>query len=56
MSAILDPPFRKMEIRYQIHSQRPQRLLSTDFRVNRVVSKIACLTLDIRNFAKGTAI
>ena len=42
MSAILDPPFRKMEIRCQIRNQRPQKPWSTKFHENRWVSKILC--------------
>ena len=44
-------------IRCQSHNQRPQKLLSTEFRGNRVVSKIACPTdWIIRHLAKGMAI
>ena len=44
MSAIFDPPFWKMEIQCQIRNQRPQKLLSTEFRGNHVICKIACPT------------
>ena len=44
MFAILGPPFWIPKFRCQIHNQRPQKLLSTEFRGNRVVSKIACST------------
>ena len=44
MSAILSPPFLIPKIRCQIHNQRPQKLLSTKFRGNRVVSEITCPT------------
>ena len=44
MSAILAPPFRKMEIRFQICDQRPQKPWSTNFHENFWVSKTGCQT------------
>ena len=44
VSKILYPPFWIPKIRCQIHNQRPQKLLSTEFWRNRVVSKIVCPT------------
>ena len=42
MSAILGPTFKKMEIRYQIRNQRPQKPWSTKLHENRWVSIILC--------------
>ena len=44
MSAILGPSFWIPKIQCQIHNQLSQKLLSREFRGNRVVSKIACPT------------
>ena len=54
MSAILSPPFWIPKIRCQIHIQRPQKLLSTEFRGNRVISKIACPTFWISAILRRT--
>ena len=50
MSTILDPPFRKMEIRCQIRNQRPQKLWSTKLHENRSDSKILRPPYWIRHF------
>ena len=50
MSAILDPPFWKMEIWCQIRNQRPQKPWSTKFHGNRWVAKILCPPYWVRHF------
>ena len=50
MSAILDPPFWKVEIRCQTRNQRSQKPWSTKVRENRWVSKILCPPYWVRHF------
>ena len=50
MSAILDPPFWKMEIRCQICNQRLQQPRRKKFHESRWVSKILCPPYWVRHF------
>ena len=50
MSAILGPPFWKIEIRCQIRNQWPQKPWSTKFHENRWVLKILCPPYWVRHF------
>ena len=50
MSAILDPPFRKIEFRGPMRNQRPQKPSSTKFHENHWVSKILCPPYWVRHF------
>ena len=53
----MSPPFWIPKIRCKIHNQRPRKLVSREFRKNRVVfENYISDILDIRHFAKGIAI